>query len=137
MFFFVINFFDQDVEKVISEMNIVEDWGFILDICDKVGQFCIGFKDCFWFIMRRVNYKDFYVVMQVLIFLGVCVLNCGKIFYLEVCLRDFVSEVSNVLNKGYFKVCEKLKVFMVEWIDEFKNDLQFSLILVMIKNFKE
>lgn len=29
------------------------------------------------------------------------------------------------------------KIFMVEWIDEFRNDLEFSLMLVMIKNFKE
>ena len=44
--------------------NTSEDWGLIIDLCDRVQAVTTGPKDCLKAIIRRLNHADPHVVIQ-------------------------------------------------------------------------
>lgn len=72
LFSVLISFCFRDLKSHISFVDKVtpeedkgsEDWGSILDICDKVGRSSVNAKECLKSIVRRLNNPNPHVVLK-------------------------------------------------------------------------
>jgi len=130
--------FDADVEKITDEKNTSEDWGMIMDLCDRVQATANGPRDCLKSITKRLQHQDPHVVMQAVTLLDACVNNCGKPFKLEVASRDFENEFKKLLGRSHQKVQEKLKAMLKKWAEvDFKGEPQLALIPALYNGLRK
>ncbi|XP_011878314.1 PREDICTED: signal transducing adapter molecule 1 isoform X2 [Vollenhovia emeryi] len=121
--------FDADVEKATNEKNVTEEWGKIMDICDKVGTSSQNAKDCLRSIVKRLYCQDPHVVIQAITLLDACASNCGKAFHLEIASRDFEGDLRKLINHPQPKIVDKTKALLKKWVEgDFKTDPQLNLI---------
>nr|CAD7401307.1 unnamed protein product [Timema poppensis] len=129
---------NMDVEKATDEKNTAEEWGLILDICDKVGTSSANAKDCLRSIMKRLTHQDPHIVMQAITLLDACANNCGKNFHLEIASRDFETEFRKLLQRSQPRISEKLKQLLKKWAEgDFKSDPQLNLIPSLYSKLKQ
>ncbi|KAI4798465.1 hypothetical protein KUCAC02_022034, partial [Chaenocephalus aceratus] len=100
-----------------------------MDICDKIGTTANGPKDKLEIHHEESQPQSASCRHAGVNLVGACVSNCGKIFHLEICSREFLQP--------HPKVCEKLKALMVEWAEGSRRIPQLSLISATIKTLKE
>ncbi|XP_050670578.1 signal transducing adapter molecule 1 [Leptidea sinapis] len=121
--------FDEDVDRVTSENNTSEEWGLILEICDRAGSSSASARDCLRSIIRRLGHPDPHVQAHCITLLDACVSNCGRVFHLEVASRDFEVEFRRMLSRSHAQIVQKLRALLRKWAEgEFKNDPQLDLI---------
>ena len=66
-------------EKITDEKNTSEDWGMIMDFCDRVQATKDGPRDCLKSIIKRLNHQDPHVVIQAITVLKCAIeINCFK-----------------------------------------------------------
>lgn len=116
-------------DKATSEFNTTDQWGLILEICDRVGASTVNSKECLRSVMRRLAHTDPHVVIQAITLLDACVSNCGKTFHLEVASREFENEFRRLMAKQQPQVAQKMAGLVKKWAEEeFKSDPQLNLI---------
>uniref|UniRef100_UPI0035901567 signal transducing adapter molecule 1-like isoform X1 n=2 Tax=Myxine glutinosa TaxID=7769 RepID=UPI0035901567 len=136
--FFSAKSLEKDVEKATSEASTAEeDLNLMSDICDRVQHNTSLCKPCLYAITKRVQHHVPLVGIRALTLLDECVQRCGKPFQLELCTKQFMDEIINVLKKAHPKVGAKLKAHMVEWCGEFNKDMQLMLLHFIIQRLKE
>ncbi|XP_072937263.1 signal transducing adapter molecule 1 [Epargyreus clarus] len=121
--------FDQDVERATSENNTSEEWGLILEICDRAGASAAAARDCLRAVLRRLAHADPHVQVHAATLLDACVANCGRAFLLEVASRDFELEFRRLLARAQPAVAARLRALLRKWAEgEFRDDPQLDLI---------
>ncbi|XP_075992829.1 signal transducing adaptor molecule [Anticarsia gemmatalis] len=121
--------FDQDVERATSENNTSEEWGLIMEICDRAGASTQSAKECLRAVMRRLAHPDPHVQVHAATLLDACVANCGRAFHLEVASRDFETEYRRLLARAQPAVAARLRALLRKWAEgEFRDDPQLDLI---------
>ncbi|CAL8143825.1 unnamed protein product [Orchesella dallaii] len=130
--------FDPIVEKCTAETNTKEDWGLMLDICDKVGTAPDAPRECFRAIVKRLRHQDPHVVLLAITLLDTCVSNCGLPFHLEIASREFEQEFRKLLQKHQEKtIRDKMLSCLQKWAEnEFKSDPQLDLIPTLYNSLR-
>ncbi|KAG7311105.1 hypothetical protein JYU34_002079, partial [Plutella xylostella] len=131
--------YDEDVEKATSENNTSEQWGLIMELCDRVSAALAGAggaaggreaaREVLRAALRRLAHADPHVALQAATLLDALVSNCPRAFLLEVASRDFEAEFRRVVARAQPAVGQRLRALLRKWAEgEFRDDPQLDLI---------
>ncbi|PHH66569.1 hypothetical protein CDD81_7044 [Ophiocordyceps australis] len=121
--------FDQVVAKATDEKLTSEDWGAIMEVCDKVSGDGNGPKEAVQSMMKRLAHRNANVQLYTLELAHALCQNCGKPMHREVSSRAFTEALLKLANdrnthtqvKG--KILEKVK----DWSDMFSDDADLGI----------
>ncbi|XP_026316691.1 TOM1-like protein 2 isoform X2 [Hyposmocoma kahamanoa] len=122
----------QKIEQATDGSLPSENWALNMEICDIINSSSDAAKDAVKAIRKRLTQsagKNYTVVMYTLTVLETCVKNCGKVFHVLVCNKEFISELVKLIgpkNDPPTIVQEKVLSLIQCWADAFQNqpDLQ-------------
>ncbi|XP_031571945.1 TOM1-like protein 2 isoform X2 [Actinia tenebrosa] len=123
----------QRIERATDGALASEDWALNLEICDIINETEEGPKDAIKAIRKRLtNNKNFKSVILTLTVLESCVKNCGHRFHVLVAKKDFLEEMTKILNPKVNApqvVQEKILSLLQDWADAFRNSPDMGNIL--------
>ncbi|ATY67051.1 SH3 domain protein [Cordyceps militaris CM01] len=121
--------FDDAVAKATDENLTSEDWGAIMEVCDKATGDQTGPKEAVQSMIKRLAHRNANVQLYTLELAHALCQNCGKPMHREVSSRAFTDALLKLANdrnthqqvKG--KILEKMK----DWSEMFSKDAELGI----------
>ncbi|KAL0934173.1 class e vacuolar protein-sorting machinery protein hse1 [Colletotrichum truncatum] len=121
--------FDDGVAKATDENLTSEDWGAIIEVCDRVSNDQNGPKEVVQAMIKRLAHRNANVQLYTLELANALSQNCGKNMHRELSSRAFTDALlklandRNTHNQVKAKIIERMK----DWSDMFSKDADLGI----------
>ncbi|KAK1834149.1 class E vacuolar protein-sorting machinery protein hse1 [Podospora conica] len=116
--------YDEAINKATDENLTSEDWGQIMEVCDRVQSDANGSKEAVQSLIKRLAHRNANVQLYTLEVANALSQNCGKPMHRELSSRAFTDALLKLANdrNTHNQVKAKILERMKEWSDMFKSD---------------
>ncbi|KAJ9151211.1 Class e vacuolar protein-sorting machinery protein hse1 [Pleurostoma richardsiae] len=116
--------YDDAVAKATDENLTSEDWGAIMEVCDRVSGDANGAKEAVQSMIKRLAHRNANVQLYTLEVANALSQNCGKPMHRELSSRAFTEALLKLANDRNTHTQVKAKILerMKEWSDMFSSD---------------
>ncbi|KAI0554050.1 hypothetical protein F4679DRAFT_394564 [Xylaria curta] len=121
--------YDEGIVKATDENLTSEDWGAIIDLCDKVSSDPNGPNQAVQGLIKRLAHRNANVQLYTLELANALSQNCGKPMHRELASRSFTDALLKLANdrNTHQQVKAKILERMKEWSDMFSKDADLGI----------
>ncbi|KAI0173555.1 hypothetical protein GGR52DRAFT_543490 [Hypoxylon sp. FL1284] len=121
--------YDEPIAKATDENLTSEDWGAIIEVCDKVSSDLNGPNQAVQGLIKRLAHRNANVQLYTLELANALSQNCGKSIHRELASRAFTDALLKLANdrNTHQQVKAKILERMQEWSDMFSKDADLGI----------
>ncbi|KAI0097238.1 hypothetical protein GGR51DRAFT_541449 [Nemania sp. FL0031] len=121
--------YDEGIAKATDENLTSEDWGAIIDLCDKVSSDPNGPNQAVQGLIKRLAHRNANVQLYTLELANALSQNCGKPMHRELASRSFTDALLKLTSdrNTHQQVKAKILERMKEWSDMFSSDADLGI----------
>ncbi|KAI0201523.1 hypothetical protein F4808DRAFT_469258 [Astrocystis sublimbata] len=121
--------YDEGIVKATDENLTSEDWGAIIDLCDKVSSDPNGPNLAVQGLIKRLAHRNANVQLYTLELANALSQNCGKPIHRELASRSFTDALLKLANdrNTHQQVKAKILERTKEWSDMFSKDADLGI----------
>jgi signal transducing adaptor molecule len=131
--------YDEAVAKSTDENLTSEDWGAIIEVCDKVTSDQNGPKEVVQSLIKRLAHRNANVQLYTLELAHALCQNCGKSVHREISSRAFTDALLKLANdrNTHNQVKARILQKMQEWSDMFSKDPELGIMYDAFHRLKQ